>query len=260
MKEFNYKRAWKEAALPVFRTACDNPLFRAAWLDVVRLSPDIRQTNHSTNRLRRSDSGDDEAMAAPASMVALAASMDTGTFSKLASMVNFFGHWADAPVCARTTGATWKFQKFAFQCGAHEDNVTGRAFMDHKPGSGYDNEEVTEILNGWLNGSGLRVERVQSVNHKVEGYSGKGHPFVIGPEHFPKDGGMFIQPEQAGCNHCGMPHAAHTHETAAMLKGTKAAGDEVTHKALKALLAKIETHNTERPAEPIKLDGFGLLS
>ena len=263
MKEFNYKRAWEELALPAFREAVKLPEFRAAWRETVKLSPLIQQTAKSTRRLRFIEPGDtDAAMSPPAPFDALAARVGAA-LPRLGALVNYFGYWATAPVCASTAGATWKFQIFTEQItgNAGELDSETKRFMDHKPGSGFDDEEQAGLVNAWLEESpvaGVRCVRVAGVNYQVKGYSGKGHPFVIGAEHFPRNGGMYIDVHQAGCAHCGYSHEDHTHETAAFLSGLAKLSKEELHAILLFLKERIASHNKQTPAEPVKVDGFAL--
>jgi hypothetical protein len=131
----------------------------------------------------------------------------------------------------------------------------------HKPGTDFDDEEAVEACQSVTR---VKILRRMAVNFMVDGKPG--HPFTIGNGHFPRDGGMYIKPEQHGCyfkdqhgNTCGESYKQHTHEMMLLLDAaidTEAQRKEI-HPELIKLETFIEEHNKSNPNDQIRVDGFG---
>jgi hypothetical protein len=256
MREFNYKRAWKEWANPLRKKLMKVPEYVAAWDKTVELSPKIRQTERSTQRPRLNDGEDDE-LAVPAEFPALLSKLGESKFREAAYVTDMWGHWGSLNEVKKTHGATWKFRIFCGYLvpGVHEcASFNTDEFMDHKPGSGFDQVETASILSKAILGSKLTVEGVISANFKVNGEPG--HPFVIGRAHFPQDGGRFIDVHQAGCCQCLQPYESHTHDEVVMIRGSDKVSKEELHHDLLLLKKYVEIHNTNNPTERLLVDGF----
>lgn len=258
MKEFNYRRAWDEFAKPEFDKLMEVPEFKAAWDVTVKLAPSLRQTYHSTNRLRLTDQTDDAEFPAPVEFSALLKKLGEPDFKRAAYVAGNYGHWGYKSECKSLHGATWMFRIF---CGYLVDGIrevgdgVAEKFMDHKPGTSYSNDEIAGFLQ---DSTILKLDKVISANFRVDGLgTGEGHPFVIGQRHVSHDGGMYIRPERASCCKCERPYAAHHHDEVLLIKGTK----DMTKKELGAALFKlkelIESHNIAYPSDKIRVNGFG---
>ncbi len=75
-------------------------------------------------------------------------------------------------------------------------------------------QQLVEKYNKMLKNSAIKALNITTVNHKPD-------IFCISPEHFPKDGSMFIKPEQAPCYNCKQPVENHTYDTVLFLKLTE---------------------------------------
>jgi hypothetical protein len=156
-------------------------------------------------------------------------------------------------------GAHWKFQRLVqtnlikrgeWNHERSEKEVEKRIgfdtedFMDHVSGSKYDLDERPAVFQPHFNGT-FEVVDAQQVNHDP-------HPFVIGPAHFPKDGGIYIKPEQAPCagRGCSLPVGSHTYEQALFLK----CGRDVPNKEATEMLSSVEALMKEH-----KIDGFAFM-
>lgn len=268
MQEFNHKRAWLEWIKPNFDAAySESELFRAAWNAVVKLSPDLVQCSHALGSLKMEISTSDAAIEPPPEMVDLSRSIDRVALFRLGWIVNNYGHWAPNNVCSETSGATWKFEKFAnqivFKNGGGEDIVKAKAeleartklFYDHKPGTTYDGDDAVALL---ANVSKVKPAKHVAVNFRVDGYSGNGHPFCIGGKHMALSQGMYLDPTCAPCAECGYPYSAHHHDMALLVTDTKKLSDDELKAELKKLLDFIVNHNASNTKDQIKVDGFGL--
>jgi hypothetical protein len=158
-----------------------------------------------------------------------------------------------------TAGAHWKFQKLVvtnlIRRGewTHERNgkqVEKRLgfktedFMDHKEGTKYDLDEMPAIFRPHFNGT-FEVVDARQVNHHP-------HPFVIGPKHFPRDGGMYIKPEQAPCAdpRCALSLKSHTYDQVLIIKCLR----DVPNKEAAEMLSSVKDLMAEH-----KLDGFAFM-
>jgi len=222
MKEFNYQRAWKEFVKPEFD----------------KLSATIQgllaQTRACVDSLAQNGNG------LVGQTPELVAAFDTVPVEELAwasKVIYYYGHLASNREC-QEGGLCWKFEKLAdasiinrqkVDCSkplstpglvAMHDSKSKmdealEGFHDHKEGTEYDNDELPEFLTRLLPELAKVVEILKAdyVNHKP-------HPFCIGPRHFPKDGGMFINPRQAPCamRDCNLSYEKHTSDRALFVK------------------------------------------
>ena len=256
MKEFNYKRAWKQYVKPEF-----DRLSPA----VITLLDRVRDVVDSL--------GQDRSLALVGQTPELVAAFDAIPAEELAwasKVIYYYGHLA-SDGSAQTGGLYWKFEKLAdaslinrekVDCSQslstpglvalHEAktkmDVALKGFDDHKEGTEYDNDELPKFLTELLPELAGVVEllKADNVNYKP-------HPFMIGPKHFPKDGGMFIQPRQAPCamQGCNLSYDEHTSDRALFVRPLTENEPDI-----KAALKKIVEACTKTG---IKLDGFALV-
>jgi hypothetical protein len=272
MKEFDHTQAHIRWIVPAFLTAKERfKTFEPAWCAVKKLAPNIQQCDHSLERLRMNDDEKDREIPVPPEILALHAEVGDVELWKLGYIVNNYGHWGSNQEESSTSGATWKFKKFCQQAinrggeDLHQAEVVFQSITNecyyHKPGTDYDSEEVVEACQKITK---LKVLRHSAVNFMVDGKPG--HPFMIGPGHFPNDGSIYLKPEQHGCYFkdqygqvCGQSHKKHTHEMMLLLDvaiDTKQQRKEV-HPELLKLKTFIEEHNQSHPNDRIRVDGFG---
>lgn len=102
-----------------------------------------------------------------------------------------------------------------------------------------------------------RATEPQAINFKVDGKPG--HPFMIGTQHFPHDGSMYIKPEQAPCamKGCGRPVEAHTHDRVSFIYLKRNA----TKTEVQTWLMGLITNSDDAPAvlSTEKCDGFAFV-
>lgn len=256
--EFNFKRAWDEYVKDEFQklssaihAALNNTRIEIDAIQQVGASMQV--TGHSKELMEMFD-------AIPVEDLAWAH-----------EVVYYYGHLAYGKQC-QDGGLYWKFQKLAsmslinrkpyngevsVQAKAKMDKAL-KAFHDHEEGTSYSNEEVpgyllsiaSDIGNGVVN-----IYKVKDVNHKPD-------IFYIGPRHFPKNGGMFIKPEQAPCYNCGQDYSEHTHDTVMLLKPIAKDGEDLdtilekNKLTVQGVMKRIVELCT---AAKIKLDGFAFV-
>ena len=99
---------------------------------------------------------------------------------------------------------------------------------------------VETAIDEVLDGSGLRRHDITHVNFKP-------HPFVIGTQHFPTDGGMYIDPDKAPCamRGCNLGHAEHVSDHVLVIAGlTEPVTDD--HKVvIESLAPVLEAHGLD---------------
>jgi len=245
MKEFNYKRAWEEFVHPEFLKLSE--AVHKAYQATGKQVDNIKQVG--ANHKVEGQTPD---------LVALFDAVPAEELAWASKVVYFHGHLSSG--VSQSGGLYWKFEILADESvlrrGTSEDirrakeRIDGalKAYHDHKEGTEYDNEELPGYLKSQLPDIAGAVEPVQAdhVNHKP-------HPFVIGGRHFPKDGGMYINPRQAPCalEGCNLSYDEHTSERALFVRLlTKDEG------VIKAALTKIIEFCK---AQAIKLDGFAVV-
>jgi hypothetical protein len=256
--EFNFKRAWDEVVKPVFQNL---PAEVHKALNATRAEVDsIKQvgasktvSGYSTDLMGMFD-------AIPTSILAWAA-----------EVVYYYGHLAYGKQCL-DGGLYWKFQDLASMSMIarkpydgeliHQAEVKMKnlleGFDDHEEGTEYGDDELPAYLlsiSPKLGKGIVKIYKVDHVNHKPD-------VFCIGPRHFPKDGGMFIKPEQAPCCNCGQDYSAHTSDRVMFLQPIVDHGQDPDtflkskHIAIQGVLEHILELTK---AASIKLDGFAFV-
>ena len=202
--EFNYCRAWNEYNNPEFKRLMRNKFVKAAWKAVSAESNVIGQP-HGTAVVGESQAVRDAMDAVPAEILAKAEHIMYG-----------YGHYAYKKITRKklTHGENWKFQAMAAQSlirrpdtselrhFAKLDNESMTdCFMEHKPGTDYDNEEVTALYASFVEPEFTMV-KADNVNHRPD-------VFCIGNAHMRLSQGMFLDPNVAPCCNCGQPYSKH---------------------------------------------------
>jgi hypothetical protein len=255
-KEFNYKRAWDEYVKPEFEklSSAIHAALNATRKEVdaiQQVGATMQVTGHSKELMEMFDA------------------IPVEDLAQAHEIVYYYGHLAYGGQC-QDGGLYWKFQNLAsmslinrkpyngellHQAKAKMEKVL-KVFHDHEEGTTYSNEEVPEYLlsiSPELEGGLVNILKVDTVNHKPD-------IFCIGPKHFPKDGGMFIKPEQAPCCNCGQDYSAHTYDTVMFLKPIVKDGEDPDTTLKNKKLPKILEHIVELcKAAKIKLDGFAFV-
>ena len=205
MKEFNYKRAFDEWAKPHFDELIKtDELVRLAWQLVLKHAHDLVQ----------GDTHDSLKISFDA--------ISEGVLNEALVIIYCYGHWSyDNKGLDNTAsaGAYWRFKNLAkahlIRKNALEREIDVKArlnwpdhdFMDHKEGTGYNLGELNEMGAACMPNQDLFSFVKVFFNFKP-------HPFVIGMQHFPRDGGIYIQPDQAPCamKGCYLDYAEHITE------------------------------------------------
>lgn len=206
MREFNYKRAHKEWALPQFELLPQQ---------VKDLYTHV-QTEYA-DRNQNAKLGMD--WLNPESQ-ALFAAVPPEVLAPAAHVIYALGHWdyKDSGNPAKDNhGGYWKFELLAKQSLIERDAIRDYAksaaptdsFMDHKEGTDLDHEEIAQKLSPEFKPL-FEVVKVMTVNHKPD-------PFCIGTKHFKTDS-MYLDPRAAPCHTCGRPYDEHTYETAVLVR------------------------------------------
>ena len=214
-KEFNYKRARLEWALPEWGKLGEE--FKALYRLV-----QVKLAGVSQNRslgIDREDCGREVK-----SRFAELAAKDPEGLARAAHVIHDLGYWDDGEarksgdgVPRDEHGGYWKFEILAKQALIEaggtgelrhkvdaEHTKTVQSFMDHKEGTNFDNGELSGLFTARLAPHFASAE-VVCVNFRP-------HPFVIGQRHF-REGSMYPDPKSAPCAHCGKPYDEHTHDT-----------------------------------------------
>jgi hypothetical protein len=266
--EFNFKRAWDEWAHPRF-CAMGRDVHLA--IEAVRVvAPTLQQ--RGANRVEFPDN------------LPLRASfdvLDPAAVQEAGKVVYYYGHWAYKGTPGERLqdhGLYWKFEHLAdawLIANGHapskvwyDANFKIDGYMDHKPGTPYDTDEVAKLLAPSV-APEFEVVGCKYVNHRVEDRTGKpithndrrpgegmNHPFMITLAHFPTDGGMYIQPEQAPCGLCGRPYDQHKSDVALFVKPTRDLANAEAGTALNRAKLLVEEHNAANPKDKVRLDGF----
>lgn len=244
MQEFNYNRAWTEWAVPRF----------------AKLKPEVRELlAMAATAAEKIGQNDNRALPWPkeGNLKSAFDKMDAETLREAATVVHLYGHWHpyNGEVQAiQADGLYWKFKMWADQSliGRGEEasvtwernNFRVAAFVDHKEGTEYDNEELgTKYSNAF---AGVFEVKCNNVNHRVVLPGGsvdrtyKPHPFTIGMKHFPKDGGMYIDPHAAPCAYCGAPLESHKSDRVLFLKLLRDAQKQEINDLLKVFAEQMQ--------------------
>ena len=248
--EFNYERAHREWALPEWEKLPNN--IKELYRKVDKLYNGVNQ-----NDALGMDWISDE-------LEAEFAAIDMEELANAARVIHALGRWdyAGAGDWPRSKhGGHWKFQLLAQQTlakyGCGESSSGGRScdvpnsiaerFMDHKPGTEYDNKELVKVMAPLLRPL-FEVVACEQVNHRP-------HPFMIGPKHLEKSG-MVLDPNVAPCamRGCGLPYSEHTSEKALILKRARYEPENKLREEEVQMLESIKPVLEEH-----KIDGFGFI-
>lgn len=265
-KEFNYERAWKELYAPALHQM---PLqIRSLVNEFAYLAPKLVQNRHHLEQLDLTE----EAQGIKANFDHLfktweefkkVAGRSGAELADAAELVYWYGHLApgnaskDGHFDAQRDGLYWKFKSLVIAAlieaktsgeimhrAKAKYDALNNTFYDHKEGTELDNDEIAEKYRPLVEDV-FEVVGVRDVNFKPD-------IFCIGTRHFPKDGGMYIRPEQAPCCNCGKPYAEHTHDRVMFLKCLRDLPNREAAKALNRIKKAAEK-------DKVRLDGFGFV-
>lgn len=250
MKEFNYKRAHTEWAVPEYLKLSRE--IKALFSRVQNEGGEWHQ-NHDTSI---DWPGED-----------IKAAFDAIPPDQLAygmQVIYSLGHWdytgSDNPTPKDKHGAYWKFEILAKRSLIDRtpryvwtDCDVSKKFMDHKEGTEYSSDELPDLARQVCH----IYEPVEgrAVNFKVKGQPG--HPFTIGNGHFTDS--PYLDPNAHGCywqdykgdSHCGLPYKDHTHDVALLVRGPLPKTDEEKAE-LEAIINVCKKHNA-------KIDGIAFI-
>ena len=244
-KEFNYARAWKEYVVPEF-TNLHYDVNKAYLLTLERVN-ELHQDGASHALTGQTQD-----------LINLFDKIPVKHLAWASQVVYYYGHLSPSGN-AQEGGLYWKFQILAdtalIRHNANEVMYQAQQkmkaaldnFDDHKEGSEYDDDEVPErisVLSPSIGAGAVKILKMDCVNFKPD-------MFCISGAHFPKDGGMYIKPEQAPCAHCHQDYKAHTHDRVMFVMILTENQDDV-----KAALQRIIDLCKE---QSIRLDGFVLV-
>ena len=249
--EFDYKRAWETWARPEFLKLPD---------DVKQL---VAETSLQCAGQRQNKS---LGMDWPEGLEAKFKTIDPEVLRKAREIVYMYGHWDSRPhktpgQMPWTTpdyynddhGGYWKFDAFARQMLAvirgdtrphlkFENMVEDQYdYYTHTPDTPLCDDELVYKYNKLVKPM-FGKTKIHMVNIRVEGGHVEAHPFCIGTQHFPKDGGIYIDVHQAGCAYkgCGLPYENHTSEKALGLTLVANVPEKEAREFLKTLTAEVE--------------------
>jgi len=227
--DFNFRRAWTQWAKPGFLTLPAD--VRAIYL---ALRDDYAFLNQQANLSVRWPTAEEEV--GDQRLRWRFDNVPTEILVRAIPIVHAYGHWS---FLGSDGGAYWKFQDLAKQVLIAKDAQSRDWDV---PKSVTDKFTVLSpeerAIDAGLNGSGLRRYGIVNVNFQP-------HLFCIGPEHFPKDGGTYIRPEQAPCGMrgCELGHAQHTSDRVLVIAGFQET--EAQKAALQALAPTLEAHKID---------------
>lgn len=255
MKEFNYTRAWAEAVHPAF----------------LGLSQEIRDAyTHTTGEagIIKQEGSSHQVTGASADLLKRFDALEPVSLAWAGKVCYYLGHLAIDRMW-NDKGQGWKFEMmadqslikrgFALQITSAETQMKEllKPYHEHKEGTTYDDEEVAELLK-------LEVGKTADFKSVVMScccVNFKPHPFCIGQSHFPKDGAMYLNPHQAGCEYqdnrhskkCGLPYEDHTHDRVVFIRPNDPEDKDAISADLLICKTIIEAHE-------IKVDGFALVA
>jgi len=253
MREFNYKRAHKEWALPEWNKLDENfkRLFRMVQ-------------EHCAGQHQNKNLGMDWPFDEFKEAFDEAAKNTPAMLAHSGYVIYGLGHWdyKGAGEWPRDShGGYWKYEHFVKQALAARsysyasfkpyDTEKGW-MMDHKEGTDYDNDELADMFRPRL-ADHFEVLDVRNVNFRVRGAAKHdGHPFCIGNAHMQNSVGMYLDPRSAPCAQCKLPYDDHESDRVMILRRTgkylpqyELTEDEKA--ALEAIKEDLEVH---------KVDGF----
>lgn len=218
MREFNYQRAHREWAFPQWEKLSD---------EIKVLYQDVQVAYNGTHQLG------DLSMPWLEGFPEKFAAIPDEELVHAQMVIHSLGHWDcrenhDLDFPRDKHGSYWKFERLAKQSLLARGWVTTwpqpptDQFMDHKEGTGLDNEEIAEKLAPLMLPEFI-VRGVQNVNHRVTGQSQlRGHPFVVGQKHIENSRTMALDPRCAPCDFCGFPFDDHISDKVAFISLSRA--------------------------------------
>jgi hypothetical protein len=150
--------------------------------------------------------------------------------------------------------ATEEWRSCPLSCQGANWGKVGERYNLHKAGTPWELADLPERYQA-LVVDDFEIVQGMTVNHKP-------HPFVIGPQHFPKGGGLFLgenEMRQAPCAYrerggyrCDLMYDQHTSDRALLLKAKR----NLTNKEAAATLFKLKEAIA---ANGDKIDGFAFV-
>ena len=212
--DFDYKRAWDEWA---------KPEYDKLPVEVHKLVAEIHE--------RCADEGQNSSLGMdwPAHWPELRRrlkALPKKILARAIQVVYCYGHWGYQTLeknYIQQHGTYWKFEMYGKNAwlekypGEDYKQVykmpdTKPRFYTHVEGTEFDCEELTERYRPLITDP-LEIVKVDHCNFRP-------HLFVIGSQHFPKDGGMYIDPHQAPCamHGCGLSYEDHVSDKVLFVK------------------------------------------
>lgn len=223
--EFDYKKAWQGLALPAYKELPES--IHNLVHDAVVECKDRHQNKSLGMDWPEDGKLKERFMSVPKEVLA-----------KAITVVYYYGHWYSGKHCkpeeawikkdylVDDIGGYWKFEIFAKAAyierfpGEHWEDTykfpeTKPMFYTHTKGTDMCDEELSAKYS-MLVKSPLKSCKVNACNFKP-------HPFMIGLQHFPKDGGIYIKPDQAPCamKGCNLSYSEHTFDKVLFVQLTK---------------------------------------
>lgn len=246
MREFNYKRAWRQYIKPKFNKL--SPAVMSAYKATEAVVDKLEQGPNASPYV--------QGEGLTPELKGLFNAVSAKELAKASEIIYHYGYLSPEGT-AQKAGLYWKFQSLAYaSLMDREEDVSEirykaktrmskalNRFMDHKPGSNYENDEVIgKILSGnrSLGKDVVTMIDVRNINFRPD-------VFCIGQRHF-GSGSMYVDPNIAPCAACGQPYSEHTSEkvmVVRVLSEDKSLVGQTLKEILKAC-AKIG----------VKLDGF----
>jgi hypothetical protein len=231
-KEFDFIRCWKEIVVPL--TEKFEPHQKQTLNDLSYQLDEARQEQDLSISLKH---------VLPKTLEELK-SWSTDELVSIAKICNNYGHWHPSKTHSKvawyhSTGTHWKIEKILITLAIERPNYSE---VVHQNKIGWDKlienymvypkkSKEREFEKLLPQSEFIKFEEFKSVNFKP-------HPFMIGPKHFPKNGGMYIKPRQAPCcmPDCGLDYDQHTSEQIVMMKLLQ----DITNKDIQPILLSIK--------------------
>lgn len=206
--EFDFRKAWTEWAKPKFDALPAD--IRETYELIAMTYGELKQ-----NKQLNIDWPEDEELRTRFYKIA------AEYLAKAIPIIYAYGHWGSGWAIPNDGGAYWKFEKLGKKMLI--DKGLAGAWTEHE----CDTKQFVVLspleiaVDEGLKDSGLHRRDITNVNFKP-------HPFVIGPQHFPKDGGIFIRPEQAPCamRGCNLSYAEHKSDRVLVVSGLELGEDD----------------------------------
>lgn len=273
MKEFNFERCWREDCKPAFERLAGNGVQPAGGIyglfcELEELAPVLTQNKKNlsvveplkiaTNREREKFSKLELAFDNIASEL----------LAECSELVYWSGHLAPSkePLGKRLQayGLYWKFQSVVVasiirrNCGEalhqarQRHTAAHKKFYDHKEGTEFDNEELTEKYKD-IGGDAFEVLKVENINYRVEGNSHvSSHPFMIGIKHMKANSISLDLTESCAFPGCGCKIEDHVSDRVVCLKLRRSIKKTDAPPLLEQMAKKFEE-------DKIKFDGFAFV-